>query len=56
MDGGDWANAGAMGGYAASADGKMLTGAFVQAYNALVAQRGALAPASASASGAAGSR
>jgi hypothetical protein len=43
MDGSDWANAGAMGGYASSADGKMLTGAYVQAFNALVSQRGALA-------------
>ena len=43
-----------MGGYAASADGKMLTGAFVQAYNALVAQRGALVPGQSA--GAAGSR
>jgi hypothetical protein len=43
MDGSDWANSGAMGGYASSADGKMLTGAFIQAFNALIAQRGALA-------------
>jgi hypothetical protein len=44
LDGSDWAGAGSMGGYASSSDGKMLTGAFVQAYNALVAQRAALAP------------
>jgi hypothetical protein len=46
LDGSDWANAGAMGGYASSADGKMLTGAYVQAFNALVSQRGALTVAS----------
>jgi hypothetical protein len=51
MDGGDWTNAGAIGGYASSADGKMLTGAFVQAYNSLVAQRSALVPTTASAAG-----
>ena len=50
MDGSDWAGAASAGGYASSADGKMLTGAFVQAYNALVAQRAALAPAPAMAS------
>ena len=50
MDASDWAGAASAGGYASSADGKMLTGAFVQAYNALVAQRAALAPAPAMAS------
>lgn len=51
MDASDWSGAASMGGYASSADGKMLTGAFVEAFNALVAQRGALAPASAGAAG-----
>jgi hypothetical protein len=45
MDGSDWAGAASAGGYGSSADGKMLTGAFVQAFNALVSQRGALVPA-----------
>ena len=49
MDSSDWANAGTAGGYAGSADGRMLTGAFVQAFNAVVAQRGAFAPAQAGA-------
>jgi hypothetical protein len=54
MDAGDWSGADSMGGYASTSDGKMLTGAFVQAFNALVAQRSALSLASAS--GGAGSR
>ena len=54
MDTGDWSNAGSMGAYGSSGDGKMLTGAFVQAYNALVAQRSAFAPVQAAS--AAGSR
>ncbi|NCP10624.1 MAG: SH3 domain-containing protein [Sphingomonadales bacterium] len=43
---------GAMGGYATSKDGQMVTSAFVEAYNALVAQAGALAVAQQAAAGA----
>ena len=45
MDTGSWggvAGTGDMGGYSSSSDGKMLIGAFIQAYNGLVEQRGAL--------------
>jgi hypothetical protein len=43
-DMGGWSAGGAaLGGYESSADGKMLTGAFVQAFNGLVAQRTVLA-------------
>ncbi|MES2988829.1 MAG: SH3 domain-containing protein [Pseudomonadota bacterium] len=47
MDVGGWGGTGGgdMGGYASSADGKMLAGAFIQAYNGLVEQRGVLAAA-----------
>jgi hypothetical protein len=46
MDASDWSGAtGNMGGYASSSDGKMLTGAFIEAYNGLVEQRGVLAAA-----------
>jgi hypothetical protein len=38
MGASDWAGSGDMGGYGASSDGKMLTGAFVEAFNGLVAQ------------------
>jgi hypothetical protein len=55
MNASDWAGAGTLGGYASSSDGKMLTGAFVEAFNALVAQKHALASVS-PATGAAGSR
>jgi len=59
MDIGGWggASAGDMGGYATSSDGKMLIGAFIQAYNGLVEQRGVLAaarPAAAAPAAAAG--
>lgn len=43
MDASDWSGAGGMGGYESSPDGKMLTGAFIEAYNGLVEQRSALA-------------
>ncbi|UZK67915.1 SH3 domain-containing protein [Sphingomonas sp. M1-B02] len=46
IDTGGWGGAATgedMGGYASSSDGKMLTGAFIQAYNGLVAQRSMLA-------------
>ncbi|MDB5669246.1 MAG: penicillin-binding protein activator LpoB [Alphaproteobacteria bacterium] len=55
MDAGDWSGAGSMGGYASSSDGKMLTGAFVQAFNAIVSQRSALVSVS-PAAGSSGSR
>jgi hypothetical protein len=49
MGASEWvaASQGAMGRYASSGDGKMLTSAFIEAYNGLVAQAGAL-PAKAS--------
>ncbi|RYD49739.1 MAG: SH3 domain-containing protein [Sphingomonadales bacterium] len=42
MDAGGWGGSGDMGGYSSSSDGKMLTGAFIEAYNGLVEQRGVL--------------
>jgi hypothetical protein len=41
----EWSGAGDMGGYAGSSNGKMLTGAFIEAYNALVSQGSVLAAA-----------
>jgi hypothetical protein len=45
IDTGGWGGSGDMGGYASSSDGKMLVGAFIQAYNGLVEQREVLAAA-----------
>lgn len=41
----DWTGAGDMGGYSASPDGKMLTGAYIEAFNGLAAQGQLLAAA-----------
>ncbi|WP_066800223.1 hypothetical protein [Sphingomonas soli] len=43
IDTGGYAGGGDLGGYASSPDGKMLTGAFIEAYNGLVGQREVLA-------------
>lgn len=45
IDTGGWGGSGDMGGYGSSSDGKMLVGAFIQAYNGLVEQREVLAAA-----------
>jgi hypothetical protein len=43
MNTSDWTNAGDMGGYVSSSDGKMLTGAYIEAFNGLAAQGDLLA-------------
>ena len=45
MGAADWAGSGEMGGYDSSSNGKMLTGAFVEAFNGIVAQGSILAAA-----------
>lgn len=45
MSAADWTGTGEMGGYGASSNGKMLTGAFVEAFNGVVAQGPVLAAA-----------